>query len=48
MQGGQAAGLENVTLSFAKVTFEYKPQKATGALDASVEFTWNLKSNAEV
>lgn len=48
MQDGQSAGLEHVTLSFAKVAFEYRPQKPTGALDAGAQFTWNLKTNAEL
>ena len=29
---------ENVTLSFAKVALEYKPQKPDGSLDAGVQF----------
>jgi type VI secretion system secreted protein Hcp len=48
MQSGQTGDLENVTLSFAMVAFEYKAQQPTGALDPAVTFTWNLKTNAEV
>lgn len=44
----QTGGLENVTLSFAKVVLEYKPQKPNGAFDTGVTFTWNLKTNTEV
>jgi type VI secretion system secreted protein Hcp len=36
---------ENVTLSFAKVDLEYKPQKADGSLDAGIQFNYDLKSN---
>jgi type VI secretion system secreted protein Hcp len=36
---------ENVTLSFAKVDLEYKPQKPDGSLDAGIQFKYDLKSN---
>ena len=36
---------ENVTLAFAKVAVEYKPQKADGSLDAGVHFKFDLKTN---
>jgi type VI secretion system secreted protein Hcp len=35
---------ENVTLAFAKVEVEYKPQKADGSLDAGVQFKFDLKA----
>jgi type VI secretion system secreted protein Hcp len=35
---------ENVSLSFAKVALEYKPQKADGSLDAGVFFKYDLKA----
>jgi type VI secretion system secreted protein Hcp len=36
---------EMVTLQFAKVELEYKPQKGDGSLDASVFFKYDLKAN---
>ena len=36
---------ENVTLAFAKVDLEYKPQKPDGSLDAGVHFKFDIKSN---
>jgi hypothetical protein len=40
-----AGGSENVSLAFAKVDLEYKPQKADGSLDAGVHFKFDIKSN---
>jgi type VI secretion system secreted protein Hcp len=37
--------LENVTLAFAKVDMEYKPQKPDGSLDAGIHFKFDIKSN---
>ena len=39
------AGSETVSLAFAKVDLEYKPQKADGSLDAGVHFKYDIKSN---
>ena len=36
---------ESVTLVFAKVDLEYKPQKGDGSLDAGVHFKYDLKAN---
>jgi type VI secretion system secreted protein Hcp len=36
-----------VSLTFGKVHFEYKPQKADGSLDAGVIFKYDLKTNKE-
>lgn len=38
---------ENVSLTFAKVDLEYKPQKADGSLDAGVHFKYDIKANKE-
>lgn len=38
---------ENVTLAFAKVDLEYKPQKADGTLDAGIHFKYDIKGNKE-
>ena len=44
--GGQQLS-ESVTLAFAKVDLEYKPQKQDGSLDAGIHFKYDLKSNKE-
>jgi type VI secretion system secreted protein Hcp len=36
---------ESVTLRFAKVDFEYKPQRADGSLDPGLHFKYDLKAN---
>src|SRR5262245_48818749 len=41
---GQPAS-ETVSMAFAKVDFEYKPQKADGSLEAGIHFTYDLKAN---
>lgn len=41
---GQPAA-ENVSLAFAKVDFEYRPQKPDGSLDAGIHFKYDLKAN---
>jgi type VI secretion system secreted protein Hcp len=41
--GGESA--ETVSLGFAKVDVEYKPQKADGSLDAGIHFKYDLKAN---
>ena len=46
--GGSGDGdSENVSLSFAKVALEYKPQKPDGSLDAGVFFKYDLKANKD-
>jgi type VI secretion system secreted protein Hcp len=42
---GGAESSESVTLAFAKVDLEYKPQKADGSLDAGLHFKYDLKAN---
>jgi type VI secretion system secreted protein Hcp len=37
--------MEQVSLTFAKVDFEYKAQKPDGTLEAGVHCTWDLKLN---
>ena len=36
---------ESVSLAFAKVDVEYKPQKTDGSLDAGIHFKYDLKAN---
>jgi type VI secretion system secreted protein Hcp len=38
---------ETVTLAFAKVDVEYRPQKADGSLDAGIHFKYDLKAQKE-
>jgi type VI secretion system secreted protein Hcp len=46
--GGSGDGdSENVSLSFAKVSLEYKPQKPDGSLDAGVFFKYDLKAQKD-
>ena len=40
-----AATAENVSLRFAKVDLEYKPQKADGSLAAGLHFKYDIKGN---
>ena len=44
-EGG--ATIEGVTLAFAKVDLEYKPQKPDGSLDTGLHFRYDLKANKE-
>jgi type VI secretion system secreted protein Hcp len=46
-RGGSAEQAETVSLAFAKVNVEYKPQKPDGSLDASIFFKYDLKANKE-
>jgi type VI secretion system secreted protein Hcp len=39
------AGSETVSLEFAKVDWEFKPQKADGSLDAGIHFKFDIKAN---
>jgi len=39
--------MESVTLAFAKVDLEYRPQKPDGSLDAGLHFKYDLKTNKE-
>jgi type VI secretion system secreted protein Hcp len=43
--GDQNTGSETVNMAFAKVDFEYKPQKADGTLDAGIHFKYDIKAN---
>jgi type VI secretion system secreted protein Hcp len=43
-EGGQ---LESVSLAFAKVDLEYRPQKSDGSLDAGIHFKYDIKAHKE-
>ena len=45
--GADGGLVENVTLQFAKVGMEYKPQIDDGSLDAGLDFKWDIKRNLE-
>jgi len=46
--GGSGDGhSENVSLAFAKVNVEYKPQKADGSLDAGIHFKYDIKARKD-
>jgi type VI secretion system secreted protein Hcp len=46
--GGSDLPMEQVSINFAKIEFEYKPQKPDGSLDAAVRAGWDLKSNVKI
>jgi type VI secretion system secreted protein Hcp len=35
---------ESVSMNYAKIEVEYKPQKADGSLDAGIKWGWDLKA----
>lgn len=43
--GGSSVPTDQFSLNYAKVKYEYKPQKTDGTLDAPVTMTWDLKKN---
>ena len=43
--GSHAVPVEQVSLNFAKIKFEYKPQKPDGGLDSAVSAGYDLKAN---
>jgi type VI secretion system secreted protein Hcp len=45
--GHDEVPVENVSLNYAKIEFEYKPQKADGTLDSGIKFGYDLKANKQ-
>jgi len=45
--GGDETPIENVTLQFAKFTYEYTPQKDDGSGEAAIDKTFNIEKNVE-
>jgi type VI secretion system secreted protein Hcp len=39
--------MESVSMQFAKIDLEYKPQKPNGQLDAGIHFIYDIKNNKE-
>jgi type VI secretion system secreted protein Hcp len=48
--GGSEADLpiDQVSLNFAKIQVEYRPQKPDGTLDAPLKFGWDLKAGKKL
>jgi type VI secretion system secreted protein Hcp len=46
--GGSVIPVDQVSLNFAKIEFDYKPQKADGTLDAPIKAGYDLKLNKKV
>lgn len=46
--GGGDEPIENISLNFSKVEYEYKPQKADGTLGDAIATGWDLKKNTKV
>ena len=45
--GGDILPMDSFSLNYAKIKFEYKPQKDDQTLDSAIEMTWNLKAGDE-
>ena len=45
---GSTLPMDTVTLAFAKISYEYRPQKDKGALDTPVKAGWNLEENKAI
>ena len=46
-ESGDSGHKETVSLVFAKVELEYKPQRVDGSLDAGVHFKYDIKGNKQ-
>jgi type VI secretion system secreted protein Hcp len=49
--GGSSGGdipIESLSLNFAKITFEYTPQKPDGTIGTPVKFGWDLAKNTKI
>jgi len=40
-------GMETISMAFAKVDLEYKPQKPDGSLDAGIHFKYDIKGQKD-
>ena len=43
--GGEDRLTENVSINFAKVDYEYTPQKDDGTADVAIPFKWDIAAN---
>jgi type VI secretion system secreted protein Hcp len=46
--GGDVIPVDQISLNFSKIEYEYKPQKADGTLDSPVKTGYDLKANKKV
>ena len=46
--GSSIVPTDQVSMNFAKINYEYQPQKPDGSLDAGVSAGWDLKLNKKV
>ena len=46
--GGQGIPIDQFSLNFSKIKFEYKPQKPDGTLDSAVSGGWDIKKNDKI
>jgi len=46
--GGENELTENVSISFAKISYDYVPQKEDGSGDAPKPFGWDIKAHQKV
>ena len=47
VDSNEGSDLETVSLAFAKVDLEYRPQKADGSLAAGIHFKYDIKAQKE-
>ncbi len=47
VDSNEGSDLETVSLAFAKVDLEYRPQKADGSLAAGIHFKYDIKASKE-
>lgn len=45
---GDVIPVDQISMNFAKIEYEYKPQKADGTLDSPVKTGYDLKTNKKV
>lgn len=45
---GEVVPVDQISLNFSKIEYEYYPQKKDGSLDAKVVHGWDLKTNKAV
>ena len=45
LDGASPIPSEQLSLNYAKIKFEYKPQKSDGSLDSTVSSGWDIKAN---
>jgi type VI secretion system secreted protein Hcp len=45
--GGSSIPTDQFSLNYAKIKYEYKPQKADGSLEAPITMTWDIKAKAK-